>query len=318
MQVGLAVLANCMVAQSASCASGGPGFCYCTLLSTGISLECDGYNYTPEDIRSNLQFYKPYGPIVSLTISDIRQAAFNYVPDDFLAGNQIPSVTFQCTHSYSVGGGLLMFSSNAFTDESGACDLTGNVTFRECNMRQFDAVTLTRCSQLENLAFMDSHVDKIINVPTLDSLKNFTVYSPRQWNGATQKGLSQMTLAPGASLPRLNYLDLSGNSLGGDSIEFVPQLTVIEELHLEGNNFTVVPNLTDSFYLHTFSLTLNSSVTEVEISLPNPRTQRQNLIVTFDSSSQTVYDVTSLKGKTHYLEYFSYKDLKTMYYPFFF
>jgi Leucine-rich repeat (LRR) protein len=146
---------------------------------------------------------------------------------------------------------------------------------------------------------MDSHVETLTNIPTLENLKNFTVYSPRLWNGANQRGLSRMTLAPGSSLPQLTYLDLTGNSLKDDSIEFVPQLTTIEELHLEGNNFSVVPNLTDSFYLHTFSVTLNSSASDLSILLPNPRTQLRPLRATFDSSnSQTVYDVTSLQGKT--------------------
>ena len=299
VQVGLVILANCLTVQSASCPSGAPRICYCSLQSTGISLECGGSSYSPENIRSSLEFYKPYGPILSLVIYDIQQSTFNYVPDDFLAGNQIPSVDFGCYHSNSVGGGLLMFSINAFKDDSGVCGLTGNVTFSDCNLRQFDTATLTNCYQLTNLAFMNSHVDKIINIPTLESLKNFTVYSPRLWTGATQKGLSQMSLAPGASLPLLSYLDLSGNSLGDDSIEFVSKQTTIEEIHLEGNNFTVVPNLTDSFYLHTFSVTLNSSASDVSILLPNPRTQLRPLRATFDSSnSQTVYDVTSLQGKT--------------------
>jgi hypothetical protein len=87
-----------------------------------------------------------------------------------------------------------MFSIKAFTDGSGVCGLTGNVTFSDCNLRQYDTSTLANCNQLKNLAFMDSHVDKIINIPTLESLKNFTVYSPTTWNYATQKGLLQMSL----------------------------------------------------------------------------------------------------------------------------
>ncbi len=288
------------MAQNASCASGGPGYCNCFLESNGISLECRGDSYSPEEIRSNLEFYKPYGPIVSLLIYNIDQYKFNYVPDNFLAGNQIPSVDFYCSHSHSVNGGLLIFSSNAFTDGSGVCGLTSNVTFRDCNLRQFDTSTLTNCNQLKNLAFMDSHVDKIIDIPKLESLKNFTVYSPTTWSYATQKGLSQMSLAPGASLPLLSYLDLSGNSLGDDSIQFVSQLTVVEEIHLEGNNFTIVPNLTNLFYLHTVSITLTSSATETLISifLPNPRTQLRSLRATFDSFKyQTVHNVASLEGK---------------------
>jgi Leucine-rich repeat (LRR) protein len=194
---------------------------------------------------------------------------------------------------------LLLFSLNAFKDDSGVCGLTGNVTFSGCNLRQFDTATLANCNQLKKLAFMASHVETLTNIPTLESLKNFTVYSPTQWTGATQRGLSRMTLAPGSSLPQLTYLDLTGNSLQDDSIEFVSKQTTIEEIHLEGNNFGVVPNLTDSFYLHTFSVTLNSSASDLSILLPNPRTQLRPLRATFDSSnSQTVYDVTSLQGKT--------------------
>jgi hypothetical protein len=243
-----------------------------------------------------LEFYKPYGPIVSLLVTEIRQSTFNYVPDDFLSGNQIPAVSFQCLHRFSLNNGILMFSNNAFTDASGACGLTGNVTFRDCNLRQFDAATLNNCNRLTNLAFMDSHVDKILNFPTLESLKNFTVYSPTWWDGATQKGLSQMSLAPGALLPHLTYLDLTGNSLEDDSIEFVSQLTVIEEIRLEGNNFTIVPNLTNSFYLHTFSMSLNSTETSISILLPKPRTQLRSLKATFDSNYEAIHDVASLEG----------------------
>ena len=223
------------------------------------------------------------------------------MPDDFFAGNRIPSVDFQCLHSHSVNQGILIFNSNAFTDGSGVCGLTGNVTFRDCNLRQFDAAILANCNQLKNLAFMDSHVDKIINIPTLESLKNFTVYSPTTWNDATQKGLSQMSLAPGASFPLLRYFDLSGNSLGDDSIEFVSQLKIVGEIHLEGNNFTIVPKLTHLFYLHTVSMTLTSSATEAtlfSIFLPKPRTRSRPLRATFDSfSDQTVHNVASLEGK---------------------
>jgi Leucine-rich repeat (LRR) protein len=145
---------------------------------------------------------------------------------------------------------------------------------------------------------MDSHVETLTNIPRLESLKNFTVYSPKQWTGATQRGLSRMTLAPDASLPQLTYLDFTGNSLKDDSIEFVSQLTLIEELHLEGNNFTAVPNLTGAFYLHTFSMTLNENATDVSVLLPNPKTQLQTLTVNlYSSNSQTVNNITTLEGK---------------------
>ncbi|XP_046656503.1 uncharacterized protein LOC124349734 isoform X2 [Daphnia pulicaria] len=194
-------------------------------------------------------------------------------------------------------GNLLLFSVNAFTDDSGVCGLTGNVTFSDCNLRQFDTATLKTCNQLEKLAFMDSHVETLTNIPTFESLKNFTVYSPKQWTGATQRGLSRMTLAPDASLPQLTYLDLTGNSLKDDSIEFLAQLTVMEELHLEGNNFAAVPNLTGSFNLHTFSMTLNENATDVSVLLPNPKTQLKTLTVNFYSSnSQTVNNITTLEG----------------------
>jgi Leucine-rich repeat (LRR) protein len=197
-----------------------------------------------------------------------------------------------------VYGNLLLFSLNAFKDDSGVCGLTGNVTFSDCNLRQYDTATLANCYQLTNLAFMDSHVETLTNIPTLENLKNFTVYSPRLWNGANQRGLSRMTLAPGSSLPQLTYLDLTGNSLKDDSIEFVPQLTTIEELHLEGNNFSVVPNLTSHFNLHAFSMTLNDNATDVSVLLPNPKTPMKSLIVKFYSSSpNTVNNITSLEGK---------------------
>ena len=107
-----------------------------------------------------------------------------------------------------------------------------------------------------------------------------------------------MTLAPGASLAQLTYLDLTGNSLKDDSIEFVPQLTAIEELHLEGNNFAAVSNMTAAFYLHTFSMTLNENATDVSVLLPNPKTQLKTLTAIFYSSNpRTVNNVTSLKGK---------------------
>ena len=73
---------------------------YRVLESVLNGLECSGAYYSPEKIRSNLEFYKPYGPIVSLLIYDIQQSTFNYVPDDFLAGNQIPRVTFHARTTF--------------------------------------------------------------------------------------------------------------------------------------------------------------------------------------------------------------------------
>jgi hypothetical protein len=73
---------------------------------------------------------------------------------------------------------------------------------------------------------------------------------------------------------------------------------VIEEMHFEGNNFTDVPNLTNRFYLHTFSMTLNENATDVSVLLPNPKSQlMRSLIANFYSSNpRTVNNITSLKG----------------------
>jgi len=275
-------------------------YCRCYMQDPGFRIECDA-NYksstTPEEARDALVFYQGYGPVVNFYVYDITTTYFNYVPDNFLAGYQIPNVHFQCSHSHSVVGNLLLFSINAFTDGSGVCGLTGNVTFSDCNLRQFDTTTLKNCNQLEKLAFIDSHVETLINIPTLDSLTNFTVYSPRQWTGANQRGLSRMTLAPDASLPQLTYLDFTGNSLKDDSIEFVTQLTFIEELHLEGNNFGAVPNLTESFHLQTFSMMLNENATDVSVLLPNPKTQLKTLTVNlYSSNPKTVNNITTLEG----------------------
>jgi Leucine-rich repeat (LRR) protein len=143
---------------------------------------------------------------------------------------------------------------------------------------------------------MDSHVESLVDIPTLGSLKNFTVYSPKQWTGANQRGLSRMTLAPGASLPQLTYLDLTGNSLEDDSIEFVSDEKTIEVMHLEGNNFAAVPNLTGSSNLHTFSMALNSS-SLISILLPNPRDQSRSLNASFYSGSKAINEVALLEGK---------------------
>jgi Leucine-rich repeat (LRR) protein len=105
-----------------------------------------------------------------------------------------------------------------------------------------------------------------------------------------------MTLAPGASLPQLTYLDLTGNSLEDDSIEFVSDEKTIEVMHLEGNNFAAVPNLTGSSNLHTFSISLNSS-SLVSILLPNPRDQSRFLNASFYSGSKAINEVALLEGK---------------------
>jgi Leucine-rich repeat (LRR) protein len=241
-------------------------------------------------------FFQSYGLIVSLAVNGIAQNKFSYVPDDFLVGNQIPSVSFKCNHGFNVNQGILIFSVYAFTDSFGECGLTGDLTFSNCNLRQFDSAVLKNCRQLNKLAFMDSHVESLVDIPTLGSLKNFTVYSPKQWTGANQRGLSRMTLAPGASLPQLTYLDLTGNSLEDDSIEFVSDEKTIEVMHLEGNNFAAVPNLTGSSNLHTFSISLNSS-SLVSILLPNPRDQSRSLNASFYSGSKAINEVALLEGK---------------------
>jgi hypothetical protein len=262
-----------------------------------LRIECDANYYSgtsPEVAKEALIYYQSYGPVVSFYIYDITSTYFTYIPDNFLAG-QIPNVIFQCSHSQSVNSGLLTFSVNAFNDDLGQCDLTGNVKFKDCNLRQFYGSVFKNCDKLENIAFINSHVDGLIDIPTLKSLRNLTVFTPTFWTGATHQGLSLLTLAPGASFPLLTYLDLTGNSLNDDSIEFVSQLTVMEQLHLEGNNFASVPNLTDCFNLHTFSMTLNQS-SSVPILLPNPRSQVQSLTATFYSNADGVNEVTALEG----------------------
>lgn len=151
------------------------------------------------------------------------------------------------------------------------------------------------------MAFIDSHVDNIIEIPTLPSLANFTVYYPQLWSSASQRGLSRLSLARDGQLPRLRYLDLTGNSLTDDSIGFIPQLTTIEELRLETNWFTTVPVLTKALDLHTFSLTLNETNTDVSIQLPNPRTQLRPLTAKLYGSRYTalVRNVTSIQGRRH-------------------
>lgn len=294
--MGYVVLATGVLAQNPTCPSPNPSsYCRCYPESPGFKVECEGDYATPETMKRALTFYQSYGLIVRFNIIRIKQSVFSYVPDDFLAANQISSVNFECNHYHSVNDGLLMISVNAFKDSFGECGLTGNLTFRDCNLRQFDSAVLNNCNQLKNLAFIDSHVESLIDIPTLKSLNNLTVYSPIQWTNAPQRGLSRLALAPGASLPLVTYLDLSGNSLEDNSIEFVPKQTSIEEMHLEGNNFAAVPNLTDCFNLHTFSMTLNSS-SSVSILLPDPRDQVQPLKATFYSTSKTVYDVISLEG----------------------
>ncbi|KAI9552808.1 hypothetical protein GHT06_020688 [Daphnia sinensis] len=280
-------------AQNPTCPTGGPAAnCNCRVESPGFSIECDGSYADPEEVREYLIFHQSYGLIVSLAVNNIAQSKFSYVPDDFLVGNQVPSVSFKCSHGFSVNQGILVFSVRAFTDSFNECGLTGDLTFSNCNLRQFDAAVLNNCKRLNKLAFMDSHVESLIDIP---SLTNFTVYSPRQWAGANQRGLSRMTLAPGASLPLLTYLDLTGNSLDDDSINFVADETVIEEMHLEGNNFAFVPNLTSAFNLHTFSIALNVS-SSTPILLPNPRAQSRSLNASFYSSLKIKNEVTVLDG----------------------
>lgn len=284
--------------QNPTCPTGGPSsinYCKCSPESPGFRIECDATYTDPETVRTALMFYQSYGLIVTLTVNGIVQSKFSYVPDDFLVGNQIPNVNFKCNHGSNVNTGILIFSVYAFTDSFGECGLTGELIFSNCNLRQFDSAVLKNCRQLNKLAFMDSHVESLIDIPTLGSLKNFTVYSPKQWTGATQRGLSRMTLAPGASLPQLTYLDLTGNSLEDDSIEFISDETTIEVIHLEGNNFGAVPNLTGSFNLHTFSMALNSS-SLVSILLPNPRMQTRSLNASFYSGSKAINDVALLEG----------------------
>ena len=277
-----------------------PTGCFCYSQGTdGYKIYCRSgyYSYTPENVKAALQYYKTYGPVISLYVYDIRQSYFSYVPDDFLVGNQMTNVTFECSHSTSVNNGLLSLSALAFTN-GGTCGLAGNLTFTNCNLRQFYSGVLKNCNKLEKLAFMNSHVESLIDIPTLESLKNFTVYYPLQWTGASQQGLSRMTLASGASLSGLRYLDLSGNSLGNEMMEIVPQLTILEEVHLEGNGFSVIPDLTNAFYLHTYTMTLNSS-SNVSILLPNPRSALRELYATFDSTYGS-YTVMSLQGKQHF------------------
>jgi len=99
-----------------------------------------------------------------------------------------------------------------------------------------------------------------------------TVYYGKYWNGASQRGLVNFPVTAD-QVPRLSYLDLTGHMLlqGDDVNILIPQLLQLEQLYLEGNNFSNVPDLTNLFYLDIFTILLNDTLPEVSIRLPNPR-----------------------------------------------
>ncbi|XP_057381228.1 uncharacterized protein LOC130703791 [Daphnia carinata] len=294
--VGFLVLATGAHAQNCPSSSPSGTRCYCYPQSTGYKIDCDVnyYKTSPEQMRNVITYYQSYGNIATLYVYGIGQSFFNYVGDDFLAGSQISNVIFQCSHSSSVNS-MLAFSVGAFTDSQGICGLTGEINFSQCNLRQFYASAFKNCNRLEKVAFMSSHVEGLIDFPTLESLRNLTVFTPIFWTGATQRGLSRLTVVPGSSFPLLNYVDLTGNSLEDDSVQFVSQLRNAEQIYLEGNNFSTVPNLTDCFSLRQFSITLNSSSSS-SILLPKPRSQTRPLLASFYSDSNAVNDVTAFDG----------------------
>lgn len=295
IQVGFLVLATGAHAQNCPPSNPSGTGCSCYTQTTGYKIECNinSYGTSPEKIRDAIAYYQSYRNIASLYLYGITQTHFNYVGDDFLAGSQISNVTFKCTHSTSVSN-VLLFSVGAFTDSVGVCGLTGEINFSQCNLRQFYASAFKNCNKLEKIAFMSSHVEGLIDVPTLESLRNFTVFTPIFWNGATKRGLSRLTVVPGSSFPLLNYLDLTGNSLEDDSVQFLSELTSVEEVYLEGNNFATAPNLTACYSLNVFSMTLSSNSS---ILLPKPRSQTRRLIASFYSASYyAVNDVTAFDG----------------------
>lgn len=294
--VGFLVLATGAHAQN--CPSNPSGTrCFCYQEIFGYRINCDvNYNggTSPEVLRNTVAYYQSYGNIDTLYVYGIKQSFFNYVGDDFLAGGQISNVTFQCDHSLSVNS-MLAFSVGAFTDSQGRCGLTREINFSKCNLRQFYASAFKNCNRLEKITFMSSQVEGLIDIPTLESLRNLTVFTPIVWAGATQRGLSRLTVVPGSSFPLLNYVDLTGNSLQDESVQFISQLSNAEEIYLEGNNLATVPNLTDCFNLRQFSITLNSSSSS-PILLPKPRSQIRPLHASFYSDSNAVNDVTAFDG----------------------
>ncbi len=73
--------------------------CYCSVdeLTNSFQLSCQASYVTPEVVQVDLRILKELRPISSLAITNIdTNYLFNYVPDDFLVGNSIPSVTFSC------------------------------------------------------------------------------------------------------------------------------------------------------------------------------------------------------------------------------
>lgn len=253
-------------------------YCHCSVddLTNSFQLRCPTdsyYSVTPEGVQANLRILKELGPISSLAVTDIdTNGLFNYVPDDFLVGNSIPSVTFSCSPSYTTSKPPLTFGLDAFRDTStGLCGLTGNLTLNDCNLRQFNGEILDGCNEMTNLGFLNSHIETLNRFPQLESLTNLTVYYGKNWNGATQRGLVNFPVTADKVL-RLSYLDLTGNSLQNDDVDaLIPQFLRLEQLYLEGNNFSSVPDLKNLFYLDTFTILVDDELTEVSVRLPNPR-----------------------------------------------
>ena len=85
------------------------------------------------------------------------------------------------------------------------------------------------------------------------SLTNLTVSYVHSWKGASQIGLIKLPFTVDNML-RLEYLDLTGNSLENDDVlSLIPTMTGLKQLYLEGNRISILPEMKNLFSLDHLS-----------------------------------------------------------------
>ena len=158
-----------------------------------------------------------------------------------------------CNHFYDTSYGPLDFSIDSFMSNSGVCSLTGNLTIKNCHLHQFNVDMLSKCDQLTGLGFLNSHVESLGRFPVFKSLTNLTVSYVHSWKGASQIGLIKLPFTVDNML-RLEYLDLTGNSLENDDVlSLIPTMTGLKQLYLEGNRISILPEMKNLFSLDHLS-----------------------------------------------------------------
>ena len=126
-------------------------------------------------------------------------------------------------------------------------------------------------------------------VSTLEDLKHFTALKDLDLQGCSIEDYSPLTYVTG-----LEILNLTGNLVSSESLEYIGQLTNLKELYLSGCGISGIASLQDLIMLETLDLSDNS-IKDISALTPMKKLIRLNLRSNAITSLDALSDFTTLQ-----------------------